>query len=236
MSAYSLDFRGKIVESVNKGVPKAETARRFGVDRATVKRYRKQLDERDTLEPRKAPGKKPKLDEKAIKLLLGDLEARPWATHSQRAEFLIAVSGVSVSEATVCRAARRLHRSRKKNQRSSRTRRVLESNLAHGGLPHRSRALGVLKDEMGTHTSLAPVYAYAPVGERAFFEIPRNRGMNTTLLASLHQGGMGPSMAVEGATTARIFETRSAPAKEGKGAHRGEGLRADLPAVLLPGP
>jgi transposase len=60
---------------------------------------------------------------------------------------------------------------------------------------------------MGTHTSLAPLYAYAPVGERAFFEIPRNRAKNTTLLTSLHRGGMGPSMAVEGATTARVFET-----------------------------
>jgi hypothetical protein len=66
----------------------------------------------------------------------------------------------------------------------------------------------VFVDEMGTHTSLAPVYAYAPIGQRAFFAIPRNRGKNTTLLTSLQiQGGMGPSMAVEGATTARVFET-----------------------------
>lgn len=65
----------------------------------------------------------------------------------------------------------------------------------------------VFVDEMGAHTSLAPLYAYAPVGERAFFEIPRNRGTNTTLITSLHQGGMGPSMAVEGATTSRVFET-----------------------------
>jgi transposase len=65
----------------------------------------------------------------------------------------------------------------------------------------------VFVDEMGTHTSLAPVYAYAPIGERAFFEIPRNRGKNTTLLTSLHREGMGPSMAVEGATTSRVFET-----------------------------
>jgi hypothetical protein len=40
----------------------------------------------------------------------------------------------------------------------------------------------VFVEEMGTHTSLAPLYAYSPVGERAFFEIPRrNRGKNTTL-------------------------------------------------------
>ena len=114
MSAYSLDLREKIVESVKKGVPKAETARRFGVDRATVKRYCKLLDERGTLEPRKAPGKKPKLDQKTTKLLLEDLQERPWATHSQRAEFLFAVGGVRVSEATGCRAVGRLRRSRKK--------------------------------------------------------------------------------------------------------------------------
>jgi transposase len=65
----------------------------------------------------------------------------------------------------------------------------------------------VFVDEMGAHTSLAPPYAYAPIGERAFFEIPRNRGKNTTLLTSLHQRGMGPSLAVEGATTSRVFET-----------------------------
>src|SRR3712207_1382002 len=70
MKPYSLDLREKIVESVKKGVPKLETARRFGVDRATVKRYCKQLDECGTLQPRKAPGKRLKLDEKAKKLLV----------------------------------------------------------------------------------------------------------------------------------------------------------------------
>jgi transposase len=65
----------------------------------------------------------------------------------------------------------------------------------------------VFVDEMGTHTSLAPLYAYAPIGERAYLEIPRNRGKNTTLLTSLHARGMGPSMAVEDATTSRVFET-----------------------------
>jgi hypothetical protein len=47
--------------------------------------------------------------------------------------------------------------------------------MAYGTRPHRSRALSVFVEEMGTHTSLAPLYAsYAPVGgERVFFEIPR---------------------------------------------------------------
>jgi hypothetical protein len=71
---------------------------------------------------------------------------------------------------------------------------------------------GVLKDEMGTPTPPcgSALYAYSPVGERVFFKISRNRAKNTTLLTSLHlqiRGGMGPSMAVEGATTSRVFET-----------------------------
>ena len=115
MKPYSLDLREKIVESVKKGVAKAETARSFGVDRATAKRYCKQLDERGTLQARKAPGKRPNLDEKAMRHLAEDLEERPWATHSQRAEFVFAMSGVRVSEATVCRAVGRLNRSRKKD-------------------------------------------------------------------------------------------------------------------------
>ena len=59
MSAYSLDLSEKIVESVKRDVPKAETAHRFGVDRATTKRYCKQLDEHGTLEPRNAPATNP---------------------------------------------------------------------------------------------------------------------------------------------------------------------------------
>jgi transposase len=62
-------------------------------------------------------------------------------------------------------------------------------------------------DECGTHTSLAPIYGYAPRGERLSVSVPRNRGENTTLLSSMTLEGMGPSLAVEGATTARVFET-----------------------------
>ena len=36
--------------------------------------------------------------------------------------------------------------------------------------------------------------------------MPRNRGPNTTLLSSMTLSGMGPSLAIEGATTAGVFE------------------------------
>jgi hypothetical protein len=64
----------------------------------------------------------------------------------------------------------------------------------------------VFVDEMGTNTSLSPLYAWAPRGERAFCSVPRNRGKNTTLLSSMTLEGMGPSLAVEGATDREVFE------------------------------
>jgi transposase len=64
----------------------------------------------------------------------------------------------------------------------------------------------VFVDEMGTNTSLAPLYAWSPKGERARFEVPRNWGANVTLLASMSVRGMGPCLAVEGPTTKAVFE------------------------------
>ena len=37
--------------------------------------------------------------------------------------------------------------------------------------------------------------------------MPRNRGKNTTLPSSMTTDEMGPSLAIEGAITARVFET-----------------------------
>jgi transposase len=77
----------------------------------------------------------------------------------------------------------------------------------------RERAAGVdprlfvWVDECGTHTSMTRLYARAPRGERACGSVPRNRGKNTTLIASMTlQGAMGEAMAVEGSTKAFVFE------------------------------
>jgi hypothetical protein len=112
----------------------------------------------------------------------------------------------------------------------------------------------VFVDEMGTNTSLSPVYGWSKKGQRAHCSVPRNRGRNTTLLSSMSVDGMGPSLAVEGATTARVFEAYVervlAPTlREGQvvvmdnlSAHKGErvrelvegrGLAAFVPAFLL---
>jgi transposase len=64
----------------------------------------------------------------------------------------------------------------------------------------------VFVDECGTHTSLSPIYGYTPKGERLRLGVPRGRGKNTTVISSMTLEGMGPTLAVEGATTAVVFE------------------------------
>jgi hypothetical protein len=65
----------------------------------------------------------------------------------------------------------------------------------------------VFIDESGFHTSMTRLYARAPRGQRAYGKVPRNRGKNTTLIASMTlEGAMGESMAIEGATDAEVFE------------------------------
>jgi transposase len=99
--------------------------------------------------------------------------------------------------------------------------------------PHRL----VFVDECGTHTSMTRRYARAPKGERAYGRVPRKRGKNTTLLASISSSGMGGAMTVEGATTKVVFETYVervlAPSLstgqvivlDNLGAHKGERVR-----------
>ncbi len=116
MKAYSVDLRKKIVAAVGRGMSKAQAARTFGVGATSVKRYVKLQEEGKPLTPGKAPGKKGKLDGKAIKLLEEDLQARPALTYEERADLLCGLLGVRVSKATICRTVRRLGYTRKKDR------------------------------------------------------------------------------------------------------------------------
>ncbi len=95
----------------------------------------------------------------------------------------------------------------------------------------------VFVDECGTHTSMTRLRARAPRGQRAYGKVPRNRGRNTTLLASMTCEGMGACLAVVGSTTKAAFEAYVervlAPSLrpgqvvvlDNLGAHRGERVR-----------
>ena len=123
MNAYSEDLRKKIIEALRRGMTETEAARTFSVSRSSVKRYAKLAEEGRPLAPNKRPGSKPKIDERARRLLEADLEERPSATLSERREFLQKAAGVRVSDSTVSRMLSRLGWSRKKDrwQRESAT-------------------------------------------------------------------------------------------------------------------
>ena len=118
MKAYSKDLRQKIVDAIERGMSKAEAARTFGVGISTVKRYATKAQRGEPLEPAKAPGKRPKMDERVRKLLEEDLKERPFVTLRQRCDYVEAISGVSVSRSTMCRAIARIGSTRKKGDES----------------------------------------------------------------------------------------------------------------------
>jgi transposase len=107
MNAYSEDLRKKIVEAKERGMPTVEVARTFGVDLSSVKRYAKIAREGRSL--------RPKVDERARRLLEADLRERPAATLSERREYLRSVAGLGVSESTVSRFLRHMGWTRKKD-------------------------------------------------------------------------------------------------------------------------
>jgi transposase len=110
----------------------------------------------------------------------------------------------------------------------------------------------VFVDECGSNIALTPLYARAPKGERATGSVPRNRGKNTTLIASLSLAGMGASMILEGSVNTTAFEiyveqllvpslqAGQIVVMDNLGAHKGERVRQAIEAkgcqvLFLPG-
>jgi transposase len=96
----------------------------------------------------------------------------------------------------------------------------------------------VFIDESGFNTSMTRLRARAPRGKRTYGKVPRNRGKNQTLIASITlEGGMGEAMCIKGGTDGAVFEAYVekflAPSLhegqvvvlDGLGAHRSERVR-----------
>jgi len=114
MNAYSEELRKKIVRAAERGTPKSEAARTFGVGLSSVKRYFAMARHRRSLAPKRRPGSRLKIDEGSRRLLEADLQQRPAATLPQRRQFLWRVAGVEASDSTGSRMLRRLGWTRKK--------------------------------------------------------------------------------------------------------------------------
>jgi transposase len=215
MKPYSEDLRRRIVRAVRGGIPKSSAACVFGVSLSSVKRYFRIAKQGASLAPREGGGRPPKTNETVEKLLEDDVEKRPEATLSERRRFLECTTGTVLSDSTVKRQLKRLGFSRKKRtvgamERDEWLRATWRRTIAREITLERL----VFVDEMGTNASLHPLYAWSPRGERGRCSVARNRGPNTTLLASMTAEGMGPCLAMEGAKRSSRKLSRH---KEGRG-------------------
>ena len=58
MNAYSKDLRLRVLEAVDRGLPREEVSVLFGVSLSTIKRYVKRRREGEDLEPKPSTGRK----------------------------------------------------------------------------------------------------------------------------------------------------------------------------------
>ncbi len=108
MNAYSKDLRLRVLEAVDRGLPRKEVSNLFGVSRSTIKRYLKRRREGEDLEPKPSTGRKRRIlataEEK--RALWRQLEENDEATLELHCELWEERRGVRVSLATMSRAIR----------------------------------------------------------------------------------------------------------------------------------
>src|SRR5215217_2139926 len=187
--SYSEDLRVRIVRAVQEeGISKSATARLFGVSLSSVKRYVRISDWGASLTPRKGGGRPPKVDQSMEKLLEEDVEQHPTATISQRRRFWERLTGKRLGDSTIRRVLKRLGFSQKNGHSGGAgTGRVAESCL-EGDTNPRDRLLeeaGVRRGDGREHFALALARLVTTRRAGTRCAVPRNRGKNTTLLASM---------------------------------------------------
>src|SRR5215213_6439931 len=181
MSGYSEDLRRRIVSSVEGGMSKAQAARTFSVSLSSVKRYADKASRGESLAPKKSP---------AIGSEAGRQRHEALGRGPQRAPLCHPPRSLRLHggrERTLCESLHHVPCYRpdrphqEKGGRSATERdeflraaawRVM---VAAGVEPERL----VFVDECGTHTSLGPIYGYAPRGERLRLRVPRKSGART---------------------------------------------------------
>ena len=114
MKAYSTDLRHRILAAVQAGDGKSAVARRFCVERSTVRRYLRQWERTGSLAPKPIPGAPPAIAPEQYPALLTQLTALPDATLEAHCDRWEAEQGVRVSISTMSRAQRRAGWTRKK--------------------------------------------------------------------------------------------------------------------------
>ncbi len=115
MKAYDLDLRERIVEARAEGMSIAQSAKRFKISCASVKRYVKQQRETGTLKAKRRPGKQPLLRAEALAVLAQQVQAHNELSLAEHCQRLGQTLGLRVSVTTLHRSLGRLGITRKKD-------------------------------------------------------------------------------------------------------------------------
>lgn len=116
MKAYSVDLRQRILEAVERGMPRTEVAEVFGVSLPTIKRYLRQKRETGELAPKPRPGRTPKITPEQHPKLEAQLRAHDTATLLEHVRMWQRSQGNVVSIWAMYRAIKRLGWTRKKGR------------------------------------------------------------------------------------------------------------------------
>ena len=108
MKPYSKDLRLKVLAAVDRGMPRKEVARVFGVSEPTIRRYVRLRRQTGDVEPKPVPGPPARKREALEERLPAQVRLNPDLTLQEHSELLEETRGVEVSTATVSRAFKRL--------------------------------------------------------------------------------------------------------------------------------
>jgi transposase len=118
MNAYSKDLRLRVLAALDRGMPRKEVVRTFGVSIATIGRYLRRRREGMDLAPRPSTGRTPTIlaNLQQKRTLWKQLEENDTATLERHCEIWDERQGARVSISTMSRAIRKLGWSRKKDR------------------------------------------------------------------------------------------------------------------------
>jgi transposase len=116
MKGYSIDLRQRVLAAVERGMPRPEIVRTFGVSLGTIKRLLAKQRIGADLAPRAPSGRRRTIAPEQHAALQDQLDAHPDATFAQHAELWNAMHGTALSQWTLGRAIRRVGWTRKKRR------------------------------------------------------------------------------------------------------------------------
>lgn len=208
MNAYSKDLRLKVLDAVERGVPRKEVSEFLGISISTISRYVRLKASGREIAPKPSPGRKakilaPRTQEGALASTRRERHRRLGGASRDVGE---GAGGLCIRDDDEPRGEktwvvfqkRSLGASERDEQGRSAFREYVRSVVAERF---------VFVDESSTNISLSPIYARAPKGKRAYGKAPRNRGENISLISAIDTEGVKPSMSVEGAVDGKAFET-----------------------------